>query len=172
MLETFRKWAATKCEHAEFINTASSAQIQQLLFGEYENSELKSRVREFEYEKPEEVFQEETQSVIEKNPYANLKAAELKALCKERKLKCTGSRNDLILLLLKSDDPAAQELKPEENPYSKMKVADLKAECKRRGLSCQGKKADLVSRLEQLDLRRRLEDSCLALGLSTEGEAN
>ena len=170
MVQTFRKWAATKCEHAEFINTASSVQIQQLLFGEYENSELRNRIREFEYEKPEEVFKEETQSALNKNPYAHMKAAELKALCKERKLKCTGSKNDLILLLLRSDDPAEQTLQPVGSAFSKMKAAELKLECKRLGLSSEGKKADLVSRLEEFESRVKLENSCLALGLSTDGD--
>lgn len=169
MLQKFRTWAATKCEHAELINTASTAQIQQLLFGEYEDNLLINRVREFEYEKSEELFQQETQTAKDKNPYAHMKAAELKALCKERQLKCTGSKNDLILRLLCSDDLTLQELKPQEKVRSKMKVAELKEECKKNGLSAVGKKSDLLSRLEEFHLRSDLMSRCLALGLSNEG---
>lgn len=165
MVQTFRKWASTKCQHADYINTASSAQIQQLLFGEFENSELKNRVREFEYEKPEDLFQEETKSAMEKNPYAHLKIAELKALCKERNLKAMGKKSDLISRLLYSNDsPNISEI-----DYSKMKMAELKAECIQRKLSDSGKKSDMISRLKEFDQRKRLEGGSIAMGLSPEG---
>ena len=165
MVQTFRKWASTKCQHADYINTASSAQIQQLLFGEFENSELKNRVREFEYEKPEDLFQEETKSAMEKNPYAHLKIAELKALCKERNLKAMGKKSDLISrLLYANDSPNISEI-----DYSKMKMAELKAECIQRKLSDSGKKSDLISRLKEFDQRKQLEGGCIAMGLPPEG---
>jgi hypothetical protein len=60
-------------EVAKYINTASSAQIQHLLFGEYVNkvrSENETRV--FKVEKSDEEIEEERKRLLALNPYAEL----------------------------------------------------------------------------------------------------
>eukprot|EP00930_Biecheleria_cincta_P029666 TRINITY_DN2060_c0_g1_i1.p1 TRINITY_DN2060_c0_g1~~TRINITY_DN2060_c0_g1_i1.p1 ORF type:complete len:580 (+),score=173.02 TRINITY_DN2060_c0_g1_i1:102-1742(+) len=107
---------------------------------------------------------------------ADMKAAELKALCKEKGLPVSGSKPDLIARLEASDDvpeekpagkkpaaakakeekpagkkPAAAKAKEEpaaENALEGMTTAELKALCKEKGLPVSGAKAALLARLK------------------------
>jgi hypothetical protein len=109
-LETmFVEWAAEFCPDIQYINIASSAQMQQLLFGEYEDFNLTARARVFKIEKTEEEFAEETRLVLAANPYANHTAAEIKVLLKERGLPANaGKKDDCISLLMKYDAEHAE----------------------------------------------------------------
>ena len=87
MENIFLEWAQTYCNDVKSMNIASSQQIQQLLFGEYENFELKSKERVFKIEKTDEELKEESELAIASNPYVYNNSNELKAILKERGLK-------------------------------------------------------------------------------------
>lgn len=86
IIQTFIDWASLRCEDAKYINTASSAQIQQLFFGEQRQGTLlngnSSKV--FQIAKEAEEFEEEQAKLLEENPYVNHNAAMLKAVLKEK----------------------------------------------------------------------------------------
>jgi len=83
----FLEWASSYCSDVKSMNIASSQQIQQLLFGEYENFELKSRDRVFRIDKSAEEMKEDSVAAIASNPYVFSNNAMLKSLSKERGLK-------------------------------------------------------------------------------------
>lgn len=83
----FLEWASTYCSDVKSMNIASSQQIQQLLFGEYENFELKSRERVFRIEKSVEEVKMESEAAMASNPYVFSNSMMLKTLLKERGLK-------------------------------------------------------------------------------------
>ena len=69
-----------------FINTASSAQIQQLFFGDQKQNSLTNgnSVKIFQITKEIEEFEQETAKLLEINPYMNHNAAMLKSVLKEK----------------------------------------------------------------------------------------
>ena len=69
-----------------FINTASSAQIQQLFFGDQKQNSLTNgnSVKIFQIAKEIEEFEQETAKLLETNPYMNHNAAMLKSVLKEK----------------------------------------------------------------------------------------
>jgi SAP domain/LETM1-like protein len=101
----------------------------------------------------------ESQTANELEILDNMKAVQLKALCKERGLNVTGKKDDLIERLREhftnvangqdsqshKDDLPVVDLRDADN----MKAAELKALCKERGLKVTGKKADLIERLRE-----------------------
>lgn len=103
MEKLFLDWAKDYCSSADFINIASTAQIQQLLFGHYEGEQLISMERSFKIEKSEAEYAAQQQEVLNANPYALLGAAELKNLLRERGLKLTGTKLELQERLMDYD---------------------------------------------------------------------
>jgi DNA polymerase-1 len=106
MLQMFLDWASSMCPDAKYINPASNLHIQQLLFGHYENGVKVSDERVFQIEKDEKEYAEELERAIAKNPYSIMGVGELKALLKERGLKVSGKKADLISRLLQNDASA------------------------------------------------------------------
>lgn len=80
--------------------SGSTTQIQQLLFGHFENSERISSERVFKIVKDDEEFQSQKEEMLLSNPYADYSTPELKVLLKERGLKLSGTKAVLINRLL------------------------------------------------------------------------
>jgi len=100
MDQLFRQWASnyfTNPDDVNYMNTASTAQIQQLFFGEYENQNRTATYEEkvFKIEKSEEEYKAQKDDMLLENPYAELTTPELKKILKER-----GEKVLLLLLLL------------------------------------------------------------------------
>lgn len=100
----FISWAKENCNVPDNINIASTAQMQQLFFGHYENGQLIGQERSFRYNKTEDEYQLELQQSLKLNPYVSHDTVDIKALVKERGLKTSGTRKDLILRLLNYDN--------------------------------------------------------------------
>lgn len=94
--QTFIDWASLRCEDAKYINTASSAQIQQLFFGEQRQGSLlnANSSKVFQIAKEAEEFEEEQAKLLEENPYVNHNAAMLKAVLKEK-----GNKNFILCII-------------------------------------------------------------------------
>jgi hypothetical protein len=71
MLNTFMIWVSKYCPEARYINTASTAQMQQLFFGHYENNIFIAEERSFKIEKTDEEVEKENGELLLLNPYAN-----------------------------------------------------------------------------------------------------
>ena len=123
----FLDWAKDYCSEVKYINIASSTQMQQLLFGEYEDYELKSSERVFRLEKSVEEIAAEREAVLAANPYAEHSPTQLKELLKERGLKVTGKRDDLITRLVEYNARLAELLQEKT-------TAELEELCVNRGL--------------------------------------
>jgi hypothetical protein len=135
----FMNWAAEQCPDGKFINSASTVQIQQLLFGHYENSQHIARERVFKIDKTEEEIRLANNKATKFNPYALLTGAQLKLKCSESGLKVTGSKGDLMGRLLLFDETIAQ--------LSENSVEDLIELSNTRGLDISQPKLDLVKSL-------------------------
>lgn len=140
MEKLFITWASQFCPDAKYINPASSAQIQQFFFGQYEDKEIKERERVFKMDKADDEYVIESQQAIISNPYINCTSIDLKTKLKERGLKTTGKKADLMLRLLEYD----------QNPSREFEGLDLSAIqdiCRTRGLSTVGTKEQLIEHL-------------------------
>jgi hypothetical protein len=163
MLTMFIDWASLRCADAKYINTASTTQIQQLFFGEYDNKILINEEKTFKIDKDEAEFAEENRAALAENPYANTTSEALGVLLKERKLKLSGSKSDKVQRLLEYD--AKEKLRQEggyvepavENPYADATSDQLSALLKERNLKVTGKKADKVQRLLDYDAKEKLK---------------
>merc|ERR1711908_169627 len=100
MEEMFINWASKYCPDARLMNIKSSVQVGQFLFGQWKNKKRvdggNGMVREFEIEKDEVELATEQKDAEEKNPYINHSTPELKKLLKDRKLKVSGKKADLV----------------------------------------------------------------------------
>lgn len=143
----FLDWAAQHCSDSKYINPASSAQIQQLFFGKYDDEGMKTlvhRSREFKMDKDEEEFYEEQSKLMELNPYINWTVADLKTKLKKYKVKVSGKRADLVERLL-SVDKIKKQLFEE---YNAMDSIELKGLCEQRNLTISSdNKEELVDSL-------------------------
>lgn len=137
MENMFIEWASKYCSDTQYINIASPAQMQQLLFGEYEEFQLKSRERVFKLDKSAEELEQERQEVLLTNPYANHGAAELRAVLKDRGLKLTGKKDDQVSKLLEYDAKYAEML-------STLSAEEVEERCTQRGLECTLTKEEMV----------------------------
>lgn len=101
----FTDWAAGYCADIKHVNIGSGVQMQQLFFGQYENWELipggKDRI--FKIDKSESDLEVERQEAMRINPYASLNATDLKGALKERGIKSSGKKNELVYRLLEHD---------------------------------------------------------------------
>jgi hypothetical protein len=136
MEDMFIEWATQYCAEIKHINIASPAQMQQLLFGEYEDFELKSRERSFKQDKSPEEIEIERQAALAANPYAMHGAAELKALLMERGLKSTGKKDDQVTKLLQYDVRFTELVASGVEAMSEL--------CEARGLESAGTVEELV----------------------------
>lgn len=138
----FLSWAQNYCEDAKYINTASSAQIQQLLFGEYEGgNRIANDTRIFQIDKDEDDYIKEKEDTKSLNPYVELTTPDLKKMLKERGLKLTGKKNELVDRLLAHDDNTSR--------YATMDLVAIQDICTSRCLSSEGTKEELIERLQQ-----------------------
>jgi hypothetical protein len=83
------------------INLSSTQQLQQLFFGQYENNQFISDSKDFKNPKAMEQYEQELKEAVAINPFLMDDASELKKKCKEKGLKSSGSRKQLILRLYK-----------------------------------------------------------------------
>jgi hypothetical protein len=136
--KVFLDWARDFCSDIDHINIASSAQMQQLFFGEYEDFELKSRERAFKQDKsPEEIAAEE-RSALALNPYANRTATEMKQLLKERGLKSSqGTKEEHVAALLEYDARFTE--------LTQLRRPDVEELCENRDLPTTGSKEEMVA---------------------------
>jgi hypothetical protein len=81
-------------------HSGSTTQIQQLLFGHFENSERISNERVFKIVKDDEEYQSQKEELLQSNPYTDYSAPQLKALLKEKGLKVSGNKSVLINRLM------------------------------------------------------------------------
>lgn len=125
----FLDWACKFCEDARMINTASNVQIQQLLFGHYENRVKISDTRSFKIEKSESEFDIEKKELVNQNPYALLTAPELKQQLKQKGLKVSGTKSELVDRLLRFDQTF--------NELIKLSDAEINGKCISRGINPQ-----------------------------------
>lgn len=141
MEKIFNDWLAQRYgETAKYINSGSSIQMQQLFFGQYKDQQLEQRSRTFEIEKSEDEIEQESQQLLESNKYATFKVDELKALLRERKLKVSGKRSDLIARLMESD-------LIQESGFDHMSLEELQSICSAKSLPFEGTKEQLLERI-------------------------
>lgn len=106
MEELFLEWASQFLgENSKYLNTASSTQIGQFLFGHYSNKEKLPGWEErlFKVDKDEQDFVAEKNAAIAENPYVSMTSPDLKQLLKNRGLKLTGKKIELVQRLMDSD---------------------------------------------------------------------
>jgi hypothetical protein len=124
---------------AKYLNIASTAQLQQLLFGHYENFQLISKTRSFKIDKEEEEIKSDQEQALSKNPYSLSTAIELKQKCKEYGLKVSGSKSDLMNRLLFFEQMKTQFSSCEI--YSIEKIIEMNMS---RGLPIEGTREELI----------------------------
>jgi len=146
MERAFIDWAKLYCPDAEDINLASTTQMQQFFFGQWEGVGMKgARMRQgrlvatervFKVDKTENELAVETAEVAATNPYAGLTSVELKEMLRERSLKLSGTKGELVSRLLESD--VVNESVPGPHGggrYEAMRDGDLIDICIARGIS-------------------------------------
>ena len=141
MLETFYQWAEKFVPSARMINTASTNQIQQFFFGQYEKGILINRERTFQSDKTEDEIAEETKLIKEENPYLEVTASDLRNMLKERKLKLSGTRNAQINRLLQDEYL--------NDKVGNMKDDELNDICLSKGINVQGTREDKIEGLKK-----------------------
>ena len=134
----FIDWATSYCPDAVDMNLASTAQMQQFFFGQYENKIPKNMERTFKVEKTKEELAFEEAEVTSINPYAGQTAPQLKDQLRERGLKLSGKKSELVARLM--DDDAIKDAdigSYEGKKYTDMTTDDLMDICIARGLEWQ-----------------------------------
>lgn len=122
MENIFYQWASKYCKDAQYINTASTSQIQQLLFGGFVNRTLAEKVKTFKIDKsPEEISAEEAK-VLAINPFVNYTVSELKLLLKAKGLKHSGGRADLMERLI-ANETSAESTSLDANLMEDIRIA-------------------------------------------------
>ena len=139
MEEIFLKWAAKYCADTKYMNIGSATQIGAFLFGHWEKNKQKETFREFDIDKDPEELKLEQQAAEAANPYVNYTSPDLKALLKERGLKLSGKKSELVERLMAYDSLPI--------PFQKMSPESLVDMCRSRGLSSDGELDELIDRL-------------------------
>jgi hypothetical protein len=103
MNQVFMDWLSRYVKDAAYVNLGSTTQMQQLFFGHYKDKKLLDKSRVFSTEKDAAVFESETALVEDQNMYAKWTAVQMKAELKDRGLKTTGKKADLLERLLQVD---------------------------------------------------------------------
>ncbi len=143
MQQKFIDWASKHTEDAAHMNIASSQQVGQFLFGHWKEKERLSdwEYRTFKMDKDAHELEKDQEAAAEQNPYIEYSTPDLKKLLKERKLKVSGKKSDLVERLMVYDAMSVKfDLLSEEV------LVDM---CKSKGLSSEGKLEKLVDRLIQ-----------------------
>lgn len=123
MEKLFLDWASEICPETKGnINIASTTQISQLLFGHYEAFDRISSSRVFTADKTDIEIESERQALLAENRYSLLATTELKALLKERELKLTGKRDELLQRLQVFDTQPDEALRLWGNTSAKKKL--------------------------------------------------
>jgi len=143
MREQFLVWAEEYCPDARDMNIASPSQLQQFFFGQWEmkgegwdkKPVLIAKVREFKVDKTEEELAFEVAEVESANPYAGKTSPQLKDLLRERGLKLTGKKTELVARLLENDVSNADTNSDGGGLYGNMPAEELMDVCIARGLS-------------------------------------
>ena len=90
----FLNWAIKECSDANYMNIASTTQMQHFFFGQYINKVFQtnegSDIKTFKVDKTDEEYAQEEAHVLSRNPYVNNTNDELKVLLKSRGFKVTG----------------------------------------------------------------------------------
>lgn len=136
MEKTFLDWASEFSENVGLINIASSAQMQQLLFGNYENHQLVTNERLFKVDKKEEDYLQEVSRVLDLNPYANKTISELKDICRAQSLKLSGTRPELIERVMRQE----QTIKK----LRSLNLSQLQYMCTERGIDVSSDQESLI----------------------------
>jgi len=183
-VNTFRKWAAQQIgPDGLAMNLASSVQLSTFLFGGAENSKTKERsemVRVFKtpradipdeameaYRQRDALLKEEKENnasftttdgdEVEEDEFDQMKAAELKVLCKEYGLKMSGKKAELQQRLrghfqMMNNPETSESMLANVDDYDSMTVKDLRDACATRGIPSSGKKkAALIKELRADD---------------------
>eukprot|EP01034_Spumella_vulgaris_P022490 gene22490-28618_t len=135
MEKTFLDWASGFCKDIKYINIASTAHMQQLLFGEYKDKKLLNKEKIFKIDKTPEEMAQENSEALESNPYANRTAVQLKETLKERGLRLAGKKSELVMRL-KEDDKRVE--------LSTLSLSAIQEKCTARGLDNLGSKEQLI----------------------------
>ncbi|KAL3791438.1 hypothetical protein HJC23_011494 [Cyclotella cryptica] len=172
-VETFRQWAFKQIgPDGLAMNTASSIQLSTFLFGGSENSktqEATESVRVFKTPREDipddamEAYRERDARLKEEkanggsigvhgpDEFDQMKASDLKVLCKEYGLKVSGKKSELQqrlrghFQLLNTPNHAFID------DYDSMSLEDLQNACEARSLSSSGKKSALIKELRNDD---------------------
>lgn len=129
MRSLFQRWVRIVSPVADLINPSSSAQMQQLLFGSYQDKQLVAKEKEFVWVKPPEMVATEQEAHALLNPYRSMTLAELNAELKVRGLpprtadKTKAARTERLLML-----DAALKI----DRYAQCSADDLRAICSTR----------------------------------------
>jgi len=183
-VNTFRKWAAQQIgPDGLAMNLASSVQLSTFLFGGAENSKTKERsemVRVFKtpradipdeameaYRQRDALLEEEKENnasfsttdgdEVEEDEFDQMKATELKVLCKEYGLKMSGKKAELQQRLrghfqMMNNPETSDSMLANVDDYDSMTVKDLRDACATRGIPSSGKKkAALIKELRADD---------------------
>ena len=90
----FLNWAIKECSDANYMNIASTTQMQHFFFGQYINkifqTNAESEIKVFKVDKTDEEYAIEEALVLSRNPYVNNTNDELKVLLKSRGFKVAG----------------------------------------------------------------------------------
>ena len=103
MNQMFIEWAGKYCSDAAFINTSSTIQIQQLLFGTYEKKQLVEKTKVFTISKSNVEVDAEKEAVMKVNPYLGKTIPMLKEIAAARGLSTGGTKSVLTQRLLDDD---------------------------------------------------------------------
>lgn len=141
----FLEWASAYCIDGRFINIASTSQIQQLLFGHYENGQLISKSRIFKIEKSDADYAKDLSEALNLNPYANLSSSELKLKLKERGIKMSGKKQDFEFRLLEYDRILSEATSVDENT--------LIERLNKLGLTSEGRKEELLQSFMKSEIK-------------------
>jgi DNA polymerase-1 len=148
MEQRFLTWAQKMCPDTVHMNIASSVQVGQFLFGHWKDKKPVAKVREFEIEKDEKELLEEQKDAESSNPYINHSTPELKALLKERKMKMSGKKADLVARLMAYDTMAIQ--------FDTTSHDALVQQCIARGIAADGLKTEKLIDILSADIMFQL----------------
>jgi len=136
MQELFSGWTGSFCSDAHLINTSSTAQLQQLLFGTFSDKVLVDEPKEFAVTNSDGDKAAWEETLLALNPYADRSVEDLKALLRNLGLKpAGGSKASMAARLVAMDDALA-------NPaYSEWGIRELRETCIARNIALPKRKA-------------------------------
>lgn len=103
MNDIFLNWAAKYCEYSPFLDTGSNTHMKQLFFGHYENRRLVAKTKVLKVTRDYHEMKKEDETRKHFNPYAVRTIDDLKAMLRQRGLRTSGVKKDLMHRLLEDD---------------------------------------------------------------------